>query len=376
MRGQPISVHSPLAALEYSPAATRAGVARLQAQWRLEDSPSLKRELGPFVAAETARGIELAIADLRGARRDRRGQRRSSGGRGTPRSRCSATGSRKRRGASAQPINRSGATFDVGRLSLGDPSASEPSMIDPFGRTITYLRVSVTDRCDLRCVYCMAEEMTFLPKAELLTLEELDRVCGAFVRLGVEKDPPDRRRAAGAARRHDAVPRARPPSRGRRAGRADPHHQRHPAGPLCRPSCAMPGCGGSTSRSTRSTRRASPRSPAAAGSSRCSTGIVAAKAAGLAVKINTVALQGVNEDEFDHLVAWCGEQGFDLCSIETMPMGEIEREPPRPVPAAVGGARAAAAALDAGRDRLSHRRPGALCRRARRPAGGSASSRR
>ena len=65
--------------------------------------------------------------------------------------------------------------------------ANENSMIDPFGRTITYLRVSVTDRCDFRCVYCMAEEMTFLPKAELLTLEELDRVCSAFVRLGVRK---------------------------------------------------------------------------------------------------------------------------------------------------------------------------------------------
>src|SRR5260370_33653865 len=65
--------------------------------------------------------------------------------------------------------------------------ASEQSMIDPFGRTISYLRVSVTDRCDFRCVYCMAEEMTFLPKSELLTLEELDRVCSAFVRLGVKK---------------------------------------------------------------------------------------------------------------------------------------------------------------------------------------------
>src|ERR1700731_4563314 len=65
--------------------------------------------------------------------------------------------------------------------------ASEPSMIDPFGRTITYLRVSVTDRCDFRCVYCMAEEMTFLPKSELLTLEELDRVGSAFIRLGVKK---------------------------------------------------------------------------------------------------------------------------------------------------------------------------------------------
>src|SRR6266478_6987682 len=66
-------------------------------------------------------------------------------------------------------------------------SGNEPSMIDPFGRTITYLRVSVTDRCDFRCVYCMAEEMTFLPKSELLTLEELERVCSAFIRLGVKK---------------------------------------------------------------------------------------------------------------------------------------------------------------------------------------------
>src|SRR5215813_12982841 len=65
--------------------------------------------------------------------------------------------------------------------------ASEPNMIDPFGRKITYLRVSVTDRCDFRCVYCMAEEMTFLPKADLLTLEELDRVCAGFIRLGTNK---------------------------------------------------------------------------------------------------------------------------------------------------------------------------------------------
>ena len=92
-------------------------------------------------------------------------------------------------------------------------AASERIMIDPFGRHITYLRVSVTDRCDFRCVYCMAEEMSFLPKAELLTLEELDRVCSAFVRLGVTKAAPDRRRAAGPPRHHDPVPLARPPSR-------------------------------------------------------------------------------------------------------------------------------------------------------------------
>src|ERR1700674_5993795 len=93
-------------------------------------------------------------------------------------------------------MTRSGATFPYrapiltpSRPYLNNPSrgANEQSMIDPFGRTITYLRVSVTDRCDFRCVYCMAEEMNFLPKSELLTLEELDRVCSAFVRLGVKK---------------------------------------------------------------------------------------------------------------------------------------------------------------------------------------------
>src|SRR5258708_19198285 len=93
-------------------------------------------------------------------------------------------------------MTRSGATFPYrapiltpSRPYLNNPSrgANEQSMIDPFGRTITYLRVSVTDRCDFRCVYCMAEEMNFLPKSELLTLEELDRMCSAFVRLGVKK---------------------------------------------------------------------------------------------------------------------------------------------------------------------------------------------
>ena len=78
-------------------------------------------------------------------------------------------------------------------------------MIDPFGRHISYLRVSVTDRCDFRCVYCMAEDMTFLPKAEVLSLEELERLCSAFVRRGVQKAAADRRRAAGAQERHEPI---------------------------------------------------------------------------------------------------------------------------------------------------------------------------
>jgi len=86
-----------------------------------------------------------------------------------------------------------------------DRAGSRPrALIDSFHRTITYLRVSVTDRCDFRCVYCMSEHMTFLPKADLLSLEELDRLCSAFIAKGGDQATPDRRRAAGAARHHDA----------------------------------------------------------------------------------------------------------------------------------------------------------------------------
>ena len=70
---------------------------------------------------------------------------------------------------------------------LANNTVAKPEMIDPFGRTITYLRVSVTDRCDFRCVYCMSEDMTFLPKNEVLSLEELERLCGAFIDMGVRK---------------------------------------------------------------------------------------------------------------------------------------------------------------------------------------------
>ena len=107
-------------------------------------------------------------------------------------------------------------------------------MIDPFGRSITYLRVSVTDRCDFRCVYCMSENMTFLPKAELLTLEEMDRVCSAFVRLGVRKlrltggEPLVRKNVMSLIRNLSRPPEVR------RAGRADPDHQRQPTRQVCR----------------------------------------------------------------------------------------------------------------------------------------------
>ena len=140
-------------------------------------------------------------------------------------------------------------------------------VIDPFGRAISYVRVSVTDRCDFRCVYCMAEDMTFLPKAELLTLEELDRLCTAFVGLGVRKlrltggEPLVRRNVMwlieqlGRHVRGGALDELTLTTNGSQLARF--------AGDLARPAC-----GGSTSRSTRSSASGSRRSPAGASSTR------------------------------------------------------------------------------------------------------------
>ena len=202
------------------------------------------------------------------------------------------------------------------------PPAYTPPVIDPFGRGITYLRVSVTDRCDLRCVYCMAEDMTFLPKADILSLEELDRVCGAFVRLGVRKlrltggEPLVRRdvlslfRSLGARLGH-GLDELTLTTNGTQLTR---HAEALAAAGVRRVNVSLdtldPATFGAITRWGRIDRTLE--------------GIFAAKAAGLAVKINAVALQGVNEHEFDAMLAWCGEHGFDLCLIETMPMGEIE----------------------------------------------------
>ena len=194
-------------------------------------------------------------------------------------------------------------------------------MIDPYGRAITYLRISVTDRCDLRCVYCMAEDMSFLPKRDLLTLEELDRLAGAFVRLGTTKirvtggEPLVRREvitlfSSLGARLGHGLHELTVTTNGTQLGK---HAQALFAAGVRRVNVSLdtidPG------RFAQITRwgKIEPTLD----------GIFAAKAAGMAVKINTVAMKGVNEDEFDALVAWCGEHGFDLCLIETMPMGDI-----------------------------------------------------
>lgn len=199
------------------------------------------------------------------------------------------------------------------------------AMIDPFGRAITYLRVSVTDRCDLRCVYCMAEEMTFLPKRDLLTLEELERISAAFIRLGTRKirltggEPLVRRDLLTLVQRL-----------GKRLGGGGlgeltittngTQLAKH-AGALYAAGMRRVNVSLDTldpDAFTRITRRGRIE--------QVLEGIFAAKAAGLAVKINTVAMRDVNENEFDELITWCGEHGFDLCLIETMPMGEISED--------------------------------------------------
>ena len=198
-------------------------------------------------------------------------------------------------------------------------------LTDPHGRAVRYLRVSVTDRCDFRCIYCMAEEMTFLPKADLLTLEELDRVCSAFVALGVRKlrvtggEPLVRR---GIMTLFSGL------SRHLASGALDELTLTTNGSQLVRYAAALHDCG--VRRVNISLDTLDPEKFTAITRwgrlDKIMAGIRAAQAAGLKVKINTVALKGVNDDEVDDLVAWCGDNGFDLTFIEVMPMGDIGGE--------------------------------------------------
>jgi cyclic pyranopterin phosphate synthase len=195
-------------------------------------------------------------------------------------------------------------------------------VIDPFGRKINYLRVSVTDRCDLRCVYCMSEHMTFLPKNEVLTLEELDRLCTAFIQLGTGKI-----RIAGGEPlvRDEILLLFKSLGRHLRSGSLHELTLTTNGTQLARFADALRSVGVrrinvsvdslDARKFTEITRFGK--------LSRVLDGLQAANEAGLEVKINTVALQGVNDDEHDDLVAWCGKQGFDLTFIEVMPMGDL-----------------------------------------------------
>jgi len=198
-------------------------------------------------------------------------------------------------------------------------------MIDPFGRAVTYLRVSVTDRCDFRCVYCMSENMTFLPKAEILSLEELDRVCSAFIDLGVKK-----LRLTGGEPlvRRNIMSLFRSLSRHLVSGALNELTVTTNGSQLTKYADELAGLG--VKRVNVSLDTLDPHKFSAITRwgrlDQVKAGLAAAKAAGLGVKINTVALKGVNDDEFDKLVAWCGDEGFDLTFIEVMPMGDIGGE--------------------------------------------------
>lgn len=204
-------------------------------------------------------------------------------------------------------------------IRLADTTAP---LVDPFGRTIDYLRASVTDRCDFRCVYCMSEDMTFLPKQDLLTLEELDRLCSAFVRRGTRK-----LRITGGEPlvRRDIMKLFRSLSRHLGSGALDELTLTTNGSQLARHAADLAACG--VRRINVSLDTLNPalfREITRWGDlDRVLAGIDAAQAAGLAVKINAVALKGVNEDEVEAMIAWAHGRGMDITFIEVMPLGDI-----------------------------------------------------
>ena len=201
-------------------------------------------------------------------------------------------------------------------------SGAAAALVDPFQRPITYLRVSVTDRCDLRCVYCMNEEMTFLPKRDLLTLEELDRLCTAFVRRGTTK-----LRITGGEPlvRRDIMRLFRSLSRHLRTGALSELTLTTNGTLLVRHARELADCGVrrvNVSLDTLDPARFK-RLTRWGDIGKVLEGIEAARAAGLAVKINAVALKGENEHELAALLRWAHAEGHALTLIEVMPLGEI-----------------------------------------------------
>src|SRR6476646_1000254 len=195
-------------------------------------------------------------------------------------------------------------------------------MTDPFGRTISYLRVSVTDRCDLRCFYCMSEDMTFLPKADLLTLEELDRLCSAFIAKGVRKW---RLTGGEPLVRRNVMSLLRSLSRHLDTGALNELTLTTNGSQLARFAAELWDCG--VRRINVSLDTLDPAKFRAitrwGDLDKVLGGIEAARAAGLAFKINAVALKNMNEEEIPSLMEWAHGKGMALTLIEVMPMGDI-----------------------------------------------------
>jgi GTP 3',8-cyclase len=206
---------------------------------------------------------------------------------------------------------------------MSTTTPSRPAMIDPFGRHVSYLRVSVTDRCDFRCVYCMSEHMTFLPKPELLSLEELDRLCSAFIAKGVRKlritggEPLVRKNILSlfeALSRHLKTGALEELTLTTNGSQLEKY-----AGDLARLGVKRINVSVDTLDAEKF-RKITRWGDLA----KVQAGIKAAQVAGLKVKLNAVALKGVNEFEYDDMIRYAHDAGMDLTLIETMPLGEIE----------------------------------------------------
>ncbi len=206
---------------------------------------------------------------------------------------------------------------------LSTPPAEAPArLVDPFNRAITYLRVSVTDRCDFRCVYCMAEDMTFLPRKDLLSLEELDRLCSTFIEMGVKKlrftggEPLVRRNILGLMRslkRHIV------------SGALEELTITTNGSQLSKLAEELVDCGVRRINVSLDTLDAKKFHEITRWGdlNKVLAGIEAARKAGLKLKINTVALKGFNEDEIEDLMRWAHERAMDMTLIEVMPMGDV-----------------------------------------------------
>ena len=205
------------------------------------------------------------------------------------------------------------------------PIVKNPPLVDPFGRAITYVRVSVTDRCDFRCVYCMSEDMNFLPKRDVLTLEELDRLCSAFIALGTRK-----LRITGGEPlvRRDIMRLFRSLSRHLEAGTLDELTLTTNGSQLAKYAAELFDCGVRRVNVSLDTLDADKfRAITRWGDlGKVLAGIDAAQAAGLAVKINAVALKGVNDAEAPEMIEWAHARGAEITFIEVMPLGEVEAQ--------------------------------------------------
>ncbi len=239
---------------------------------------------------------------------------------------------RHKTGGSIWQGRDAGSLFVSGDVTLLRDLADRPSagataapLMDTFGRAVTYLRVSVTDRCDFRCVYCMSEHMTFLPKQDLLTLEELDRLCSAFVRRGVKK-----LRLTGGEPlvRRDVMTLFHALGRHLQTGALEELTLTTNGSQLARYAADLAACG--VRRVNVSIDTLNPdkfREITRWGDlGKVMEGIRAAKAAGLHVKINAVALKDVNEHEIASMMEWAHGEGHDLSLIEVMPLGEVGEE--------------------------------------------------